>query len=248
MGSLPTHSKPSISIPMRKLTATICLTIAVLIGSVGMSASAATNMGPSFDCDKASTATEKAICSSEMLSNLDRELAAAYKVARGNIDKESRNLTVLRNQQRQWVKKRSSTCSDNVQCLSRMYQERIKALLGDDVGQIKQAKREAASEGNIVEILVNVVWWLGIIIMGASVILCLMGFSHMPEKGNKDERFKTGYKDNIIPNPGNEGKAWGLILLSVVVLIAGFIIFGEGGGWDGATTKCKPGSTRMICK
>ena len=35
MGSLPTHSKPSKLIPMGKLTATICLTIAVLLGSVG---------------------------------------------------------------------------------------------------------------------------------------------------------------------------------------------------------------------
>ena len=35
MGSLPTHSKPSKSIPMRKLTTTICLTFAVLLGSVG---------------------------------------------------------------------------------------------------------------------------------------------------------------------------------------------------------------------
>jgi hypothetical protein len=35
MGSLPTHSKPSKLIPMRKLTATICLTFAVLLGSVG---------------------------------------------------------------------------------------------------------------------------------------------------------------------------------------------------------------------
>ena len=118
----------------------------IFIGSVGVNASASTNMGPFFDCDKASTATEKAICSSEMLSNLDRELASAYKVAKGNIDKKSKNLIALRNQQRQWLKKRSSTCVDNVQCLARMYQERIKALLGDDVQQLKQAKRETASE------------------------------------------------------------------------------------------------------
>jgi TPR repeat protein len=39
MGSLPTHSKPSKSIPMRKLTATLCLTITVLLGSMGVSAS-----------------------------------------------------------------------------------------------------------------------------------------------------------------------------------------------------------------
>ena len=40
MGSLPPHSKPSKSIRMRNLTATLCLTLAVLLGSVGMSASA----------------------------------------------------------------------------------------------------------------------------------------------------------------------------------------------------------------
>jgi hypothetical protein len=37
---LPPNSKPSILISMRKLTATLCLTFAVLLGSVGMSASA----------------------------------------------------------------------------------------------------------------------------------------------------------------------------------------------------------------
>ena len=37
---LTTHSKPSISISMRKLTATLCLTIAVLLGSVGIGVSA----------------------------------------------------------------------------------------------------------------------------------------------------------------------------------------------------------------
>jgi hypothetical protein len=35
MGSLPTHSKSTKLISMRKLTATLCLTLAVLLGSVG---------------------------------------------------------------------------------------------------------------------------------------------------------------------------------------------------------------------
>ena len=37
---LPTNSKPSKSISMRKLTATICLTFTILLGSIGVSASA----------------------------------------------------------------------------------------------------------------------------------------------------------------------------------------------------------------
>ena len=40
MGSLPTHSKPPKSIPMRKLTATLCLTLTILLGSMGVSAGA----------------------------------------------------------------------------------------------------------------------------------------------------------------------------------------------------------------
>jgi uncharacterized protein len=40
MGSLPTHSKPSTLFYMKRLTATLCLTLTILLGSVGMSASA----------------------------------------------------------------------------------------------------------------------------------------------------------------------------------------------------------------
>lgn len=86
-------------------------------------AAAEENIGPSFDCDKASTPTEYAICASDDLSALDRVLADAYKVAKG-LD----NSTTLRDEQRQWNKERSSTCGDDVECLSRMYQERIKVL------------------------------------------------------------------------------------------------------------------------
>ena len=37
MGSLPTHSKSTKLISMRKVTATLCVTIAVLLGSAGNS-------------------------------------------------------------------------------------------------------------------------------------------------------------------------------------------------------------------
>ena len=113
---------------MKQILTSLCLTIAVLIGSAGVSWSDESNTGPSFDCDKASTPTEYAICASDDLSALDRVLADAYKVAKG-LD----NSTTLRDEQRQWNKERSSTCGDDVECLSRMYHERIKVLCGDDV-------------------------------------------------------------------------------------------------------------------
>ena len=40
MASLPPHSNNSKLTPMRKLTATLCLTLTILLGSVGMSVSA----------------------------------------------------------------------------------------------------------------------------------------------------------------------------------------------------------------
>ena len=110
---------------MRKLTATICLTLVSLFGGTGVIWSAAANTGPSFDCDRASTPTEKAICSSETLSRLDWALATVYKKKKVKLAAGSENLAALRDKQRQWNKKRSSTCGDNVQCLSRIYQERI---------------------------------------------------------------------------------------------------------------------------
>ena len=115
-------------IAMSNTIYTLCLSIAVLLGSAGVSWSDESNKGPSFDCDKASTPTEYAICAFETLSALDRGLAAAYKIAKG-LD----NSTTLRDEQRQWNKERSSTCGDDVECLSQMYQERIKVLCGDDV-------------------------------------------------------------------------------------------------------------------
>ena len=60
---------------MKQILTSLCLTIAVLLGSMGVSWSDETNTGPSFDCDKASTLPEYAICASDDLSALDRVLA-----------------------------------------------------------------------------------------------------------------------------------------------------------------------------
>ena len=143
---------------MRKLTATLCLTLTILIGSVGVSyalpqcpigthedmqtgecvsTNDGSNAGPSFSCQMASTPTEYAICTSATLSALDRDLAAVYKVAKGNLENVSDNSTTLRDEQRKWNKKRSSMCADDVECLSRMYQERIDDLAADASAQFK---------------------------------------------------------------------------------------------------------------
>ena len=72
---------------------------------------------PSFDCSKASTAVEQAICSSAELSRLDRQLAQAY---RGLAATE-------RDAQRAWIRQRNA-CKSDIDCLTKQYQDRIVTL------------------------------------------------------------------------------------------------------------------------
>jgi uncharacterized protein len=76
----------------------------------------------SFDCGKASTPVEKAICSDEQLSNLDSELGRAYKAAFQN----SATPADLKTEQKNWVAQRNR-CADTA-CLTSAYRARLAAL------------------------------------------------------------------------------------------------------------------------
>jgi len=80
----------------------------------------------SFDCTKATTPTEKQICSDATLSRLDEQLDDAYRSAQHRV--ESR--TALRDAQRTWLATRRDACKD-VACLRSAYQSRIEALLDE---------------------------------------------------------------------------------------------------------------------
>lgn len=87
---------------------------------------------PSFDCAKAVTPIEKAICADVALSRLDRQVAEAYswklRLA-ANADEQAR----ITEQQRAFLSMRDNSCTSEVgdgmnQCLTRAYQARAKAL------------------------------------------------------------------------------------------------------------------------
>lgn len=71
----------------------------------------------SFDCGKASTPVETAICGDQRLGSLDQQVAQAYKQAGAN----------KKAQQRAWLKYRN-TCGANIECLTAMYEDRIAFL------------------------------------------------------------------------------------------------------------------------
>jgi len=76
----------------------------------------------SFDCAKASNATEKLICSDEKISALDEQLAANYKAALEKAtDKDAFKKTQI-----EWLKQQRA-CK-NASCLTQVYQTRINQL------------------------------------------------------------------------------------------------------------------------
>ncbi|WP_169741224.1 lysozyme inhibitor LprI family protein [Andreprevotia chitinilytica] len=90
------------------------------IFSAGFAAHAA-----SFDCNKAATPTEKAICADKTLSALDEQLTHAYKQA---LTRAGDSPAKLRAGQRAWLKDLSNECRNGIDCLKGRYTERIKEL------------------------------------------------------------------------------------------------------------------------
>ena len=78
-----------------------------------------------FDCAKAASPTEKAICADAALSKLDGDLATAWKQALG----KGGDTAALKAAQLKWLKQRDR-CGDDAQCLGDRYRERLASLNG----------------------------------------------------------------------------------------------------------------------
>lgn len=86
--------------------------------------------GPSFDCAKASTAIERAICKSPDLARSDRDLAGLYTALQTRLSGPARDHLVK--DQLRWIGNREQACSDGPietpQCLKMRYAGRIAFL------------------------------------------------------------------------------------------------------------------------
>jgi len=84
---------------------------------------------PSFDCKKARTRIETAICADAMLARLDRQTAEVYQTKLGYTfalaDKEK-----LRQSQRDWIETRDKSCTGAMpgKCLAKVYRDRVMVL------------------------------------------------------------------------------------------------------------------------
>jgi len=79
----------------------------------------------SFDCEKARPPVETAICGNPTVSNLDSDLAAAWKDALAR----AQNAAALKTAQRRWLTERNA-CGADTACLIDRYRERLAALNG----------------------------------------------------------------------------------------------------------------------
>jgi len=105
--------------------------LAVLALSASL-ALAPTASAASFDCAKAGTPTEKAVCKDPAVSRLDEEVAAAFKAAlafwpAGNWQ------AYIRNEQRLWLKDRDGICKADAACLKQDYDRRLIYLKSPDL-------------------------------------------------------------------------------------------------------------------
>lgn len=79
----------------------------------------------SFDCDRAKTADEKAVCAHRSLNDLDVSMALLYKLDRRFLPMGGRDALI--GQQQTWLKNRAQ-CASDVKCLTDVYQQRIQVL------------------------------------------------------------------------------------------------------------------------
>lgn len=97
----------------------LLLAVSVLLEST-------TPFAASFDCNKAASFIEKAICSNEEISRLDDELAVNFKNAKNSISGEA--VQELIATQKQWLSVRNKCTNDK--CLIDSYSKRIDAIAG----------------------------------------------------------------------------------------------------------------------
>ena len=103
---------------MKILTLCTSLLIAAISGDA---------LATSFDCDKAKSPTEKAICSVASLSDLDTYLDRYYVVA---LEALKDGASCLKQDQRRWVKGVRNACGKDVACLTRAHLARLAELDG----------------------------------------------------------------------------------------------------------------------
>lgn len=114
-----------------------------VIGLTVLTALPLASRAAGFDCAKAASPTEKAICATPALSQFDSELASAWKASLV----QSQNGSGLKRAQQQWLRLRNA-CGDDKSCIADRYKERLAALAGTPLAQDRWDQTWTLNSGN----------------------------------------------------------------------------------------------------
>jgi uncharacterized protein len=113
-----------------------------------LSASAAPQEQPSFDCEKASSPSEKTICANAVLSRLDFQLGQTWRKMLEAFDLDDGQTTQIRSDQRAWLVRRNE-CRDDAKCIGKLYRDRLSALGGSDPAHRFSGQYEGKTLGGL---------------------------------------------------------------------------------------------------
>ncbi len=123
--------------------------VGVALGVLVAAATAAAQTGPSFDCRKATTPVERAICAKDELAKADRDMAAAYGALEARLSADAKDHLVK--DQTRWLLNRNRLCTgseeDVVRCLGERYRARtgnLSALAADTYPFVSTQSRSSA--------------------------------------------------------------------------------------------------------
>lgn len=86
---------------------------------------AASVYAASFDCQKAATTTEKAICEHRVLNDADVKMSTSYHILRHMVPMGTRSM--IQREQVEWLQFRNR-CQESVSCLNQVYNLRQQQL------------------------------------------------------------------------------------------------------------------------
>ena len=112
---------------------------------LAMLATAGTAQAASFDCARAQTALETAICASPALSRNDEILAKAYATALGGLSEEARG--AMQSDQRAWLDYVPKSCSDDAAVPARFSEDQSACLASAFSSRIKTLEQSRMSGG-----------------------------------------------------------------------------------------------------
>lgn len=124
-----------------------CISALLISIPLSICANAAPHEGPSFDCGKAASVSEKTICANATLSLLDFQLGKTWKALLDAFS-DTAQKTQMRVEQRAWITQRGK-CGGDVSCIGKLYRGQLSILNGSDPAHRFSGVYEVKDTGGI---------------------------------------------------------------------------------------------------